>query len=320
MRSPRIPPLGLRAGLNRRLRPPPCDVSARADTAARSSPSVFALALALALLGSGARAHEPERGGIKALEPNYLLLGADSFDSGEASGGGECDIKFQLSFARRLSAPRGLRDSAVGRVFDRNSPLFFGFTQKAWWDICRDSAPFRETNYSPGLFYRGTVSGLGVDADLLAGYLHQSNGVDGERSRRWERLFARVRLPFGKRLGAMGFDTVDRRRWLIDLSVWHPFAISDENEDIVDFAGYGELVLSYTPNPELRFRLGARKGGGLGRWERGLGELDVIFPVAGTDVQGLLQYTNGYGASLERFDRHEYALRIGVLFSDFGLP
>lgn len=282
--------------------------------------------------GTGERPSvEPEAGdgvgavgeldGIEGFGPNYLLAGADSIgpEDGTADGA-DCDVKFQLSFARRLSAPRGMRDGALGRTFGRRSPLFFAFTQRAWWDVCRESLPFRETNYEPSLFLKGAATVRGAELDLLAGYVHQSNGEGGEGSTGWDRLFARVRLPLGERADVMGFETTDRRRWLIDLTLWYPIAVSDGNEDIARFAGYGELVLTYTPTGETRLRLAARKGGGLTRFERGLGELDVVFPLPGTDVQGMLQYTNGYGASLGRFDEHEYALRVGVLFSDVTLP
>jgi len=295
-------------------------------SAPRRGTRTATLAVVLALLSAcaGSRADavgiEGGSGSIEGFEPNYLLVGADSLDSNAGAGDGDCDVKFQLSFSRRLSAPRALRGGVVGRAFGRDSPLYFGFTQRAWWDICRHSAPFRETNYAPSLFYRGAVPFAGERAELLAGYVHQSNGESDEGSRRWERLFARLRLPLGERVARLGFDTADRRRWLVDLTLWYPFLLAEENRDITRFAGYGELAVAYTPNAESRLRLTLRKGGGLTRWARGLAELDYVFPIPGTGVQGLLQYTNGYGASLGRFDRHEYALRVGVLFSDFDVP
>ena len=317
---------------------------------------ILPLALGLALVGGargaqdtaqgGARDGAQERtrdgaaareGGITGFEANYLVFGTDSIgtapdaldgtpgggiggapDDGEADA--DCDVKFQLSFSRRLSAPRGMRGGRVGGMLGRDSPLFFGFTQRAWWDVCRDSAPFRETNYEPSLFLRGRPTFAGRELDLLGGYVHQSNGQGGERSIGWDRLFVRARLPLGERLGAMGFETGDRRRWLIDVTLWQPVFDGEDDAAIVRAAGYGQLVLAYTPSAESRVRLTARKGGGLGRWERGLGELDVIFPLPGTDLQGLVQYGNGYGASLERVGEHAWEIRLGVLFSDIGLP
>jgi len=259
---------------------------------------------------------------ITGFEPNFVVFGADSFaiDDGAAEAGGEnCDIAFQLSFSRRLSAPRGMQGT-LGDLFGRESPLFFAFTQRAWWDICRDSAPFRETNYAPSLFLKGPLPFAGEGADLLGGFIHQSNGEDGERSIGWNRLFIRARWPFGETLDRIGFATTDRRRWLVDLALWQPVFDGEHDTAIVRAAGYGEVVLAWTPDPDLRVRLALRKGGGPSRAERGRAELDVVFPIRGTDVQGLVRFANGYGTSLERVGTHGYSVRVGVLFSDVGVP
>ena len=250
---------------------------------------------------------------ISGFNPNYLLLGADSLESNDGLGNGDCDIKFQLSFSRRITATEEMSDTPLIGALDDDSPLFFAFTQRAWWDICRHSSPFRETNYAPSLFWSRPHRLFGVDTRVFVGYIHESNGRDGDASTGWDRVFVRARVPFGRSDRAP-------RRWTADLALWEPFKVSDNNPDLEQFAGYGELALTYVARPGVTVRLTGRKGGGLLRWERGLGELDVAFPFFGTGLQMLVQYTNGYGTSLERFDQHEYAVRVGILFSDFIEP
>lgn len=259
-------------------------------------------------------AQDAPTAGINAFNPNYFVIGADSVESNDSEGSGDCDLKFQLSFARQLSLPRGMQSGTIGSFLGTRSPFFLGFTQRAWWDICRGSAPFRETNYEPSLFYYAPVSIGERLLGLHAGYLHQSNGRDGARSVGWDRLFVRAQWPT---------ETVSDQAsapWFGDLTLWAPIAISDTIDDITDYAGYGELIVGYRGSAGRRYRATLRKGGGIERWERGLVEIDIQFPIRGTDVDALVQYSNGYGTSLERSERHEYALRIGVIFSETQAP
>lgn len=258
--------------------------------------------------------------GVTGFNPNYLLIGGDSITDSSEIDRGNCDIKFQISFTRRLRAPQGLAGGNLDSFLGTKAPIFFSYTQESYWDICKESAPFRETNYRPGLFYRNNVSILGVRTDLYLGYEHESNGRDGNQSKGWDRLYVRTRIPIGNTIPDPGFETSDYNKWVADVTVWLPFSVATDNENITDFSGYGEISATYTPKRDFRIRVTARKGGGLSDWDRGLAELDIVFPIRGTDVQGFAQYNNGYGASLERYDQHEYSLRVGVMFSDFNPP
>lgn len=242
---------------------------------------------------------------ISGFNPNYLVFGNDSIETNEAN----CDIKFQLSFSRKLRAP-----TIIGE-FITKFPLYFGYTQESYWDICGSSAPFRENNFRPTLFYP-----FGEKQNWSFGYVHESNGRDGDESRGWERLVLKYSSSLGSTPSNTVIKTINDTTWMLDGSLWLPFAISSENENITDFAGFGELSLTYTPKEEWRYRVTLRKGGNLLDFDRGLVEIDIITPLPWFEIQGFIQYTNGFGASLDRFDQREQALRVGFLFSDFNLP
>jgi outer membrane phospholipase A len=116
--------------------------------------------LALAYPDEGA----PPAERITAYKPTYGIVG-------------KYDGKIQLSFKARPA--NGL-------------PLYFGYTQLMMWDIYKSSAPMRDINFNPEVFYRLT---LGDPKSLrwldLGPFEHESNGVDGNKSRSWNRTYAR---------------------------------------------------------------------------------------------------------------------------------
>lgn len=254
----------------------------------------------------------------EGFNPNYLLLGADSIDSpGDTQT--ECDVKFQISFTSLLSTDAVRSTSMVDKVVNFTGPLYFGYTQRSFWDICRESAPFRATNYQPEIFFKNTFMAKNIRAETYTGYRHESNGRDGDESRGWDRVYTRLRFPIGdsRRFFVPSTDTTE---WVLDAQLWYPFSVSENNSDIKEYAGYGELGVTYTPNSKNRFRLTLRKGGGFDDWDRGLANLDWIFELPRTNIEMIAQFTNGYADSLDRYDQHEYALRIGFIFSDFNPP
>ncbi len=259
-----------------------------------------------------------DENGTLAYNPNYLLIGEDSIQSNESVGRGECDIKFQLSFAKRIKAPKGLEGGNVDEFLNTKFPIYFAYTQESFWDICKESAPFRETNYRPELFYH--LPSMSPNSSLFIGYEHESNGRDGDQSQGWDRFYIRSRASFGEEVASINFSTSDKNEWIVDWKIWYPFSVSSNNSKITRFAGYGEFSLSFTPSEDLKMRATVRKGGGFKDWDRGYFESDIIFPLPGVELHGMVQFSNGYGPSLERFDQHEWAFRFGVVFSDFGFP
>jgi phospholipase A1 len=82
-------------------------------------------------------------------------------------------------------------------TFYEGDAIQFGFTIKSFWQTFNDdeSAPFRETNYQPEIWYRTPIpwNSFGSETMLWGiGAEHQSNGRSRELSRSWNRVYTTV--------------------------------------------------------------------------------------------------------------------------------
>lgn len=199
------------------------------------------------------------------------------------------DAKFQLSFKQRL----------------KNEPLFWGtyvyltYTQKSFWGIYRESSPFKETNYNPGLSFMKPL----FTEDWLTGALvyeieHESNGRDGDESRSWNFISAGYTHFFSKDFNA-------------GLKLWLPFSYRD-NKDLMDYIGYGEAHLSWnTANQRLFFETRIRKS--LRFWSKGSIESEFSWrPSVKKNFYLTLQWWQGYSESLISYQESESMLRVGI--------
>ncbi|MCG8614265.1 MAG: phospholipase A [Pseudomonadales bacterium] len=199
-----------------------------------------------------------------------------------------------------------------------NDGIYFGFTLKSFWQVYNHelSAPFRETNYQPELFYQAPLPNeyLGGTVFTRIGIEHQSNGRSQLLSRSWNRVF------FG-----IGFQ---KDQWAVYLQPWYRLSEDpkyddgdpetplppdgDDNPDIDDYMGHFELLGAYKLS-QLEFTSLVRYN-----FEEGNGafEVDMSFPLWGR-LKGYVQYFNGYGESL--IDYNHQTERIGVGFLLTGL-
>jgi len=256
---------------------------------------------------------------FSGFNPNYVLLGFDSIRDGLEHRRQNIDIKFQISFASRIRAPIPLKEgtiitNTVSGLLKFTGPLFFGYTQESYWDIGRDSLPFRESNYRPEFFFKNSSTVKGKLIETYFGYIHESNGRDGEASRGWDRLFIRANFSLGKRLEGL-INTSIRNKTYFDLKVWYPFQTGSKNEDITHYAGYLQGSLHYLVNSKTRVGLTARRG-----TKGGLAQIDATYRPNGKDFQYYMQITSGHGASINRYNRHESSFRMGFIFFDYTAP
>lgn len=264
---------------------------------------------------------------------NYVLFGADS-DSTDVDNDEDeknVDIKFQISFVSQINIGASRLDNDIGEfsgtVSDFLGPWFFGYTQESYWDIGKDSSPFRESNYRPEFFFRAPLSHrLGKNANLFYGWIHESNGRDGDESGGWDRLFIRYNDSFGRRMNESD-NTILNSMWNVDLRVWDIYSESKRNKDIWRYAGSAELIVNFQHENACPFSsrtcsiaLTLRKGGKIDDTSHGLVQLEHRFPITATGVKLVTQITSGYGHSIERYNRHESAIRIGFQFSEFFVP
>ncbi|WP_394140935.1 phospholipase A [Vibrio chagasii] len=237
---------------------------------------------------------------------NYILpithmTSVNTESYGDERFGGKADdlsdeeIKLQVSFKIPVM------DSGV---FNQEDKIYFGFTMKSFWQAYSSdiSAPFRETNYRPELFYETPLSIESSDGVWFSrfGLEHESNGRTEELSRSWNRVYT-----------GLGYIEDD---FLVYLQPWYRIpesSSSDDNPDIEDYLGHYELSGAYKWD---EFELSA-----LGRYnfQTGYGgvQTSLSFPLFGR-LKGYVQYYKGYGESLIDYDYNSERIGVGVLLTN----
>lgn len=202
------------------------------------------------------------------------------------------ELVFQLGFKMKL----------VESAFKKPVDLWFGYTQNSFWQAGnhKASSPFRETNYQPELMAVTPLNFniLGMHASFLnLGLVHQSNGQAGSLSRSWNRTYAQVGL--------------ERGGWTVVGRVWKRINESsqdDDNRDIVDYMGRGDLNVTYRSNGHDYSALIRRNFS----TERGAVQLSWAFPLAG-HIKGYAQYFSGYGQSMIDYNYYQNVVGVGLL-------
>lgn len=185
----------------------------------------------------------------------------------------------------------------------RNADLWFGYTVTSFWQAYNTSisSPFRETNYEPEvmLVYRTNYQIAGFRGRFLnLGLSHQSNGRGEDLSRSWNRVYAQFGL--------------ERDNLAVMIRPWYRIpesAAEDDNPDIDDYLGYGDVQLVYHKGRHaysLLLRNNFRS-----RENHGAVKLNWSFPLYGR-LKGYVQYFDGYGESLIDYNHSQQTLGLGV--------
>jgi phospholipase A1 len=182
--------------------------------------------------------------------------------------------------------------------------LWGGYTQSSRWQVYNGAAsrPFRETNYEPeGMLVwpmKGEVLGWQMRMASVS-LTHQSNGRSLPLSRSWNRIIGTLAL--------------ERGEWVAELRPWgriYEGRNEDDNPDILNYIGRGELLLSrYWGNHALSLQL--RHSLRLAEKSRGSGQVDYVFPLTGA-LHGHLQIFSGYGESLIDYNVRQTKVGLGV--------
>jgi len=213
------------------------------------------------------------------------------------------EAKFQLSLKFAL---------AQGLLLPRDR-LYFGFTSLSFWQAYNRnvSAPFRETNYEPEVFWSVPLdwAPFGLDAGLVTvGMSHESNGRGATLSRSWNRIY--TDLVFEKANLVVGLKPwwripEDDKEDPLDPT-------GDDNPNITDFMGYLELTTVYRRN-DHEFSLMLRNNFDDDNY--GAVQLEWAFPLW-RGIRGYAQYFNGHGESLIDHDAHIERFGVGILLTD----
>jgi phospholipase A1 len=211
----------------------------------------------------------------------------------------ETEVKFQISLKVKLW------EDILGEQMD----LWFGYTQQSYWQLYNsaDSSPFRETNYEPELLlnYRPNFDlPGGITCRVInAGFNHQSNGRSDPLSRSWNRI-----------VGNVGFE---RDNFVLLVRGWYRIPESaerDDNPDIDDYLGYGEIRGYYIWK---KHKLGAMLRNNLHfSTNRGALQLEWSFPLI-ERVSGYIQFYTGYGESLLDYNQTVNRIGIGLILADW---
>jgi phospholipase A1 len=202
------------------------------------------------------------------------------------------EVAFQLSFKMKLAE----------NLFNQPVDFWFGYTQRSFWQATNHqaSSPFRETDYQPEL-----MAVIPADVDLPGlrmrfvnlGLLHQSNGQGSSLSRSWNRAYAQF-----------GFERGD---FTLLARIWKRFnesAGSDNNPNIVDYIGHGDLMTTYRRNGH-EFSLLLRRNF---HTDKGAAQASWTFPLA-SNLNGYVQFFSGYGYSLIDYNAMQHVLGLGLL-------
>lgn len=215
------------------------------------------------------------------------------------------EAEFQLS----------VRFDLKSNLLGLNEVYSGAFTQRSFWQIYANSAPFRENNYMPELFItfplvkQNKIKSLKA---IVVGMAHQSNGQGsietisnenplGSRSRSWNFVYSTLKFQFGS--------------VLMDIKAWkrvNEDPLYDDNPDLTDYIGHGSLkfTLPYKNFVAVaEFRHNARTGGGSS-------ELNLSFPVDDSNnVFWYGKFFSGYGESLIDYDNYITKSSFGISFS-----
>jgi outer membrane phospholipase A len=261
-------------------------------------PSVPEFQDALARMRGAEEQPQPTSGKPKAEpalashEPMYFLVGTR----------GNTTARFQISFKYRVFDP----DGPIAEFLPPLAGLRFAYTQNSIWDLGENSKPFRDTSYRPSFFYQwGTfeAQNLPQSYSVQAGFEHESNGKDGDRSRSVNTLFLRPmwRVELSERLH---FAAIPKLWGYLDKS---------DNPDIQRYRGYADLHLRFGDDNNWLATTNLRHGtGGFGS-----AQIDLSYRLKRSlfaDAGGFLhfQYFNGYGESLLDYNvRRRPQFRIG---------
>jgi phospholipase A1 len=242
--------------------------------------------------------------GILPHEKNYLLpfsyttIDYEKRNSTQYPGyaifDSNIEAEFQISLKKTFSY----------NVLGLNETLSFGYTQRVWWQLYSDSAPFRETNYKPEIWIAiPTTEEIDSNTGLKAvtiGFLHESNGLGEPLSREWNQIYSDLDFQYDDLL-------IQLRGCLIDAG--------DNNKDIASYLGYGHLKFKYLYG-QHQFELTLRDNLHFNSDNRGSMEGEWSYPINNSKNNfWYLKGFSGYGASLMDYNHQQNRLGIGLSIS-----
>lgn len=208
----------------------------------------------------------------------------------------------------------------ISAKFDPFYPLdlgaYFAYTQKSHWKIYDNSAPFKENNYMPEVFFQFT-SGKnifnnavipGVDYIKASPIFHKSNGLEGAESRSINTYYGEMQVSAGEvlNIGASGkvFAYYNKSRKNEDINKYN------KNYEANIFLKLRSKNVMYLDKEEINVRFAGNPTG------NGWYEAEFKFRILTTYVQPKLfiQFRSGYDEFLINYNEKQKSLRAGLVF------
>lgn len=230
------------------------------------------------------------------LNPSSPSQENESFTSNDTRN---TELKFQLS----------LKTKVAEDLFNTSADLWFGYTQESHWQVYNEdnSRAFRATDYQPEVFLTQPVTAnlpFGGRLRMLGvGAIHHSNGKGDPLSRSWNRAYLMAGAEWGKL-------SVIPRLWA---RVNNEDESSEDNPDIEDYMGYGDIKFLYDlPKQQslsgtLRYNPSTSKGAA---------QIDYTYPLT-KNVNGFVQLFQGYGESIVDYNHENTAIGFGIVLNDW---
>ncbi len=221
-----------------------------------------------------------------------IYYGFSAYHSDRNNSG---ESKFQFSFKYEVFA---------------DSNFYFAYTQKTLWATHAGSAPMRETNYRPEIFYGLQTDSEGMPYVQFGILNHESNGEPEASSLQWDTHYIEPIFKIND--------------FTVRLTIWMPFLFQSEakatggSANLFDYYGNGEIEVRYNQenlgHHELLYREGSLSGVYALRYQL---HLDLNEYVKGLDENGwnttlLFQAFHGYGESLGSYNVRTTRVLFGV--------
>lgn len=195
--------------------------------------------------------------------------------------------------------------------------LYLGYTQTMFWDIGKESSPFKDISFNPDLFYSiDFPKDTFVKAIDIGIYEHESNGKDGLASRSWSGSYLKFYTIV--RFNNWSFN------WDTKLYWFYKFQLDNTNFDIREYSGFWNSRISFINYYEsdefvdritfyFDFFAGGKYSQLLGK---GAQELGVKFRMGAGPFYPciFLQLYHGYNESLLDYNVELSSYRIGIAF------
>lgn len=224
-----------------------------------------------------------------AYKNSYFITGVPT-NTGVSSA--TADIKYQISFKQLITR----------NTLPWDTHLFFTYSQKAFWNVYKESSPFTEINFNPSI---GVGKFIYNKNDRLIGigsiaFEHESNGRDSIFSRSWNNIHG-------------SFTTKIAPETMLTVKAWIPFSYELDNPNLLDYIGLGEATLTHKfLKGKLELEMMFRKGL---KWDlKGAMRSRIYYSASKNSNQYFMfEWFNGYAESLIDYRKYTSMIRIGYV-------